>query len=173
MLNNKPIAWHVRHKTSNVWHTLDYKPDLQEWSIQEPLYSKKSLALTEEQFSEFQKAYDKNSNVYGFMKDLAYEEYPTLRDIFDKGKSAQAELAQLLADFNPDYPEGSVKIVPDAKWFVEINTDNEEHKYLVIGDVVNYYVKKSEATAFDLESDTQPYLIPGTKAVELSIEDLY
>lgn len=174
MFNKKPIAW--RAKLSDCpWVFFESKPQSQEsktlkhWDVIEPLYGKETFSLTEEQFDTLQKAKRAHLSISGFISELEAGNYPALTDIYLSDSENQIALISLFAEFDINHPDKSVTIIPDPQYFVEIETTNEDHKYLSVGEVVSYYATKETATGFDLESDASEYLIPHTKTVLLPV----
>lgn len=100
-------------------------------SVNIPLYTKEQLRprvkMTQAEFDEFKDLYDHGNaiNIYDFIIYVLNRIclYPKITNKLMDGLGAvkakkQAEIANLIVNYNPEHPEETIEIITEKKWFV-------------------------------------------------------
>lgn len=156
-----------------------------------PLYTSdqlhKRVKMTQEEFNEFNSLYSQRllfseamdmlgtqgeSERYVNIRNRIYTQY--LRENMD----SEVIFAQLWQLYNPKYPQETIEIVSDMKWFVRSKEPSNDGSYLFrsgIKDFGDYYYTKDKnenkiAYPFDTKEEAEKWTNPLTEAVQLPVE---
>lgn len=178
---NEPVAYMIRKVGETLF--LEDKPSWASDSQSIPLYTAEHLRprvkMTQAEFDEFVDlaSYSKLIGVITHLYEDNRSKYPLLFKRFS-GDGDTIKLAQLWSDYEREYPEETIEIVPNMKWFVRSKEPSNDGSYLFrsgIKDFGDYYYTKDKnenkiAYPFDTKEEAEKWTNPLTEAVQLPVE---
>lgn len=143
----------------------------------QPAVEKPKVKMTQSEFNEWQQLYSRHrkNRAYFALEALETGEFSDLYAKFADYIEDLPTFANLWVDYDPEYPEKTIEVEHEKKWFVRSKGFMRgEYTYSKIdrnGVIVQQTFEKSDAMRFDTQEEAEKWVNPLNEAVLLEVEE--
>ena len=143
----------------------------------QPAVEKPKVKMTQSEFDEWQKLYSMHhkNRAYCALEALESGEFSDLYAKFEVYIEDLPTFANLWVNYDPEYPEKTIEVEHDKKWFVRskgfMRGEYTYSKIDRIGVIVQQTFEKSDAMRFDTQEEAEKWVNPLNEAVLLEVEE--